>query len=181
MLPPYASARAGSACDCNGQARKRNISCALFHYFINLQIKCIWIYNACLTLCNYYRKQFVFRVNDARYAQKDLLGFFLRVRYCQVWTKTGMCQQILAKYSQSYLMKNQWTVLELLHTDGRTHTQGAGHKRIIDSCRYERATNTDMHLRPQPIRTHDTCATLYPIPHIEYAQDEPCVQAQRPG
>ena len=78
-------------------------------------------------------------------------------------------------------MKIRSTVLELLHGDGRTHTQGAGHKRIFDSCRYERATNTDMHPRPQPIRTHDTCATLYPIPHIEYAQDKSCFQAPRPG
>jgi len=78
-------------------------------------------------------------------------------------------------------MKIRSTVLELLHADGQTHTQGAGHKWIFDSCRYERATNTDMHPRPLPIRTHDTCATLYPIPHTEHAQEKPCVQAPWPG
>jgi hypothetical protein len=182
MLPPYATARAGSACDCNGQARKRNISGAVFHCFINLQIKCIWIYNVCLTLCNYYRKQFVCRANDARYTQKRggllvespiLSGLiqnwnvstnFSEISPYQIWWKSAQ------PFSSCYM-----------RTDGHIHTQDAGHKRIFDSCRYERATNTDLHPRPQPNRTHDTCATLYPIPHIEYAQDEPCIQAPWPG
>jgi hypothetical protein len=53
-------------------------------------------------------------------------------------------------------MKIRLTVLELLnaHRWTHTHTHSAGHMRIFYGYRYERATNTDIHPRPRPFRTH---------------------------
>jgi hypothetical protein len=184
MLPPYATARPGFACNCNGQARKRNLSGALLQYLINLGKRGTCLYNVRLTLCNYCRKQFVFPAGDARGSQKVVLGFLL----CPILSGLNPNWNVSTNFSEISPYQIWWKSVQpfsscYMRTDGHTHTHT-----MQAICKFFTVIVTNAlqtwtfiqglsHSAPT-----DTCVMFYPKPHIvyTYAQDEPCAQASWP-